>query len=347
MEKGVATLIRHADEAFEHIVLCLSTSGQTARLLPPGTSIIELHKPPGNSLAFLWKLSATLRNLKPDVVHTRNWGGLDGILAARFANIRRVVHGEHGWDMCDTNGQNPKRIVLRRLLSPLVSEYTCVSRHIRQWLLDQIRVRKSVTQIYNGIDTSLYSPGDCPGIRRSLGIPEQAFVTGIVSRLDPIKDHPTIFKAFHELKKSNPDHRLLVIGDGPERQRLGRLATEGIHLLGLRTDIPEFLHCFDIFVLSSINEGISNTILEAMASGLPVVATKVGGNPELVLDGITGILVRPGDVQGFVSAISGYLEDTNLRDSHGAAGRAHACSHFSIEAMVQSYENVYNRVLAS
>ena len=347
MEKGIATLIRHADKVFEHIVLCLSTSGRTARLLPPGVRVIEFHKTPGNSPAFVLKLSVALRKLKPDVVHTRNWGGIDGILAARLANNRRIVHGEHGWDIGDTDGKNPKRAMIRRLVSALVREYTCVSRHMRGWLLSEIRVKKSVTQIYNGIDTTVFRPGDDGlRLRGRIGIPEGEFVIGTVSRLDPIKDHPTLFKAFEGLKKSHHGLRLLVIGDGPERQRLERLATEGIRFLGQRTDIAELFRCLDVFVQPSINEGISNTILEAMASALPVVATNVGGNPELVRGGQTGMLVQPGDSSGLVSAISNYIVSRDMRDSHGKAGRLRALRDFSIEAMVRSYEGVYRRVWA-
>jgi len=345
MEKGVATIIRHAADNFEHVVLCLSASGETARLLPHDTHVVELHKRPGNSPPFLLKLARVLRDLKPDIVHTRNWGGVDGILAARLANNRRIVHGEHGWDMGDPDGRNPKRVMLRRLVSPLVREYTCVSRHMRKWLLDEVRVKKSVTQIYNGIDTEVFSPdNDRFGIRRRMGIPERTFVIGTVSRLDPIKDHPTLFKAFKGLKKSTPGLRLLVIGDGPERKRLERLSTDGIHFLGQRSDTAELLRCLDLFVLPSLNEGISNTILEAMASGLPVVATKVGGNLELVQDGVNGILVDPGDTQGVASAIFSYVKDDRQRHSHGTSGCSMARQHFSVEAMVKSYEKVYERV---
>jgi glycosyltransferase involved in cell wall biosynthesis len=139
----------------------------------------------------------------------------------------------------------------------------------------------------------------------------------------------------------------LVVGDGPERRRLESAAGEGIVFLGNRLDVPEILRSLDVFVLPSLNEGISNTILEAMASGVPVVATRVGGNPELVEDGQTGTLVSARDKEAFASALIRYLDDPDLRRLHGEAGRARACNHFSVSKMVDGYEAVYRRVAES
>src|SRR5208337_5441558 len=100
----------------------------------------------------------TLKTLRPDVVHTRNWGGMDGILAARLAGVRAIVHGEHGWGMEDPYGLKPKRVMVRRFISLWVREYTCVSQKMENWLLDVIGVRKRITQIYNGVDSQKYHP---------------------------------------------------------------------------------------------------------------------------------------------------------------------------------------------
>jgi len=110
LEKGIATLVRNASPEFEHVILCTATSGKSERLLPSNTQIVELHKPRGNSLVFLLKLSGALKSLRPDIVDTRNWGGMDGIIAAYMAGIRSIVHGKHGWEMQDPNGLSPKRM---------------------------------------------------------------------------------------------------------------------------------------------------------------------------------------------------------------------------------------------
>jgi glycosyltransferase involved in cell wall biosynthesis len=169
----------------------------------------------------------------------------------------------------------------------------------------------------------------------------------VVGRLDPIKDHLSLFSAFETLRKRKADVCLLVVGDGPERRRLESAAGEGIVFLGNRLDVPEILRSLDVFVLPSLNEGISNTILEAMASGVAVVATRVGGNPELVEDDKTGTLVPAGDREAMASALSKYLNDPGLRRFHGEAGRARVCNHFSISKMVDGYEAVYRRVVES
>ena len=141
------------------------------------------------------------------------------------------------------------------------------------------------------------------------------------------------------------DARLLVVGEGPEEERLRELAGEGVHFLGNRTDVPRVLQALDLFVLSSLNEGISNTILEAMATGLPVVATRVGGNTELVEGGVSGRLVAHGDTEAFVAAIGEYQADPVRSQAHGEAGRRATLDRFSIEAMVRSYEEVWTRVV--
>jgi sugar transferase (PEP-CTERM/EpsH1 system associated) len=348
MEKGIATLIGNSSEMFEHVVVCLSASGESEKLLPKEAKICALSKPAGNSLLFLMRLARQLKALNPDVVHTRNWGGMDAILAARFAGIGAVIHGEHGWDLGDPEGINQRRVKVRRFLSRWVKEFTCVSKHMERWLLDEVKIRRPVSQIYNGVDTGVFCPGD-EGfrIRKELGISEKTFVAGVIGRLDPIKDHLSLFSAFEALRKQRTDARLLVVGDGPARRRLESAAGEGVVFLGNRLDVPEILRSVDVFVLPSLNEGISNTILEAMAAGVAVVATRVGGNPELVEDGQTGTLVSARDKEAFASALIRYLDDPGLRRLHGEAGRTRVRNHFSISKMVDGYEAVYRRVVES
>ena len=238
-------------------------------MLPSGTRVIELRKPPGNSVKFLWRFAQILKPLQPAIIHARNWGGTDGILAARLAGIRMTIQGEHGWEIDDVAGLNRKRLIFRRLIEGWVREYTCNSRHLAHWLTDVVKARRSVTQIYNGIDTNAFAPSQDAWrkLRAEFGIAESTCVIGIVGRLDPIKDHTTLFQAFAALHSRHPEMRLLVIGDGPERTRLEALAGAGVQFLGNRLDVAAVLQALDVFVLSSLNAGMSNTILEAMATG--------------------------------------------------------------------------------
>jgi glycosyltransferase involved in cell wall biosynthesis len=189
-------------------------------------------------------------------------------------------------------------------------------------------------------------------LRQRLGLPVEATLFGTVGRLDPVKDHATLLQAFAISAKHNAHARLLIVGDGPRRQEIESQIKQlhmggSVHLLGERPDVVEILKTFDVFALTSVAEGISNTILEAMASGLPVVATRVGGNPELVEDGITGQLVPARDASALSAAFGSYMRDAALRFQHGSAGRARVENEFSLERMAAQYADLYDSMAQS
>jgi glycosyltransferase involved in cell wall biosynthesis len=339
MEKGVSAVTRGTCDEFDHTLVVLRYLHPVTAPLPEGTAIIKMDKRPGISLRFLWRLSRTLRELEPSVVQTRNWGSVEGIVAARLAGIRNVIHGEHGWSVVDPHGRDRKQVLARRFLSRWVSEFTCVSRAIQQWLHDEVRVRAPVTQIYNGIDTEVFRPGlEGAEVREELGLPGDAFVVGMVARSDPIKDPATLFRAFTRLRERVPRACLVPVAFAPPEP------VEAVFPAGVRSDVAKVLRAFDVFVLTSLNEGISNTILEAMATGLPVVATRVGGNPELVVDGETGRLFPVGDDAGLASILTDYATRPGLCQAHGAAARQRVIESFSLPAMIDAYRTVYRRV---
>ena len=347
MENIVATIIREASPGFRHILVCLTESGDSTRHLPPGIDIIELHKPPGNSLRFFRRLSYCLKKLQPDIVQSYNWSGIDAIIAARLAGLKNVIQSEHGWDMDDPDGLNPKRLRIRRFLSRWTSAFTCVSRQMATWLREDVRVHSPVFHIYNGVNTNIFHPGSDRNIRQKLAIPDTSFVLGIVSRLDPIKDHALLLRVFARLQKNHPETILLVVGDGPEKQRLRELSGANVFFLGNRPDVPDILRALDVFVLPSFNEGISCAITEAMASALPVVATKVGGNPELVDHNKTGFLFPVGDEERLLELLQRYILDPQLARQHGKVGRKKILISFSNENMVEAYEHLYQTVLGT
>lgn len=347
METGIVKLIAKSMDLFTHQIVCFQRPGENELQVPGGTPVLYLNKPQGRSIHHVFELARLLKRVAPDVIHTRNWSGLDGIVAARLAGLRNVVHGEHGWSIEDPYGNNPRRIFLRRLCSSWVCEYTCVSRQLAEWLKSKVRVRRPITQIYNGVDTDRFKPAVSLQLARSrLNLPIDGYIIGIVGRLDPIKNHAALIRAFFILQSEIPGSILLVVGEGPERTRLEKMASERVIFLGSRNDVPELLQCMDVFVLPSLNEGISNTILEAMATGIPVVATRVGGNPELVRDGVDGTLFEPEDVNGLAAILARYGRETQLRKAHGESGRERVIESFSVEKMVRSYEQVYRRVIA-
>ncbi len=355
LENGLVNLINRLPAGrYRHAIICLTGyTGFRQRLRNPAVEIYALHKRAGQDWGLYRRLWRLLRQLKPDILHTRNLAALEGQLPGFLAGIRYRIHSEHGWDVFDVDGTNRRYILLRRLFRPLVHTYIPLSKDLERWLRESIQVAgHKIVQIYNGVDTERFHPAvEVHTVLPDGFAPPGAVVIGTVGRLQSVKDQFTLVQAFLCLLEQGPEARarlrLLIVGEGELRPRLLELlgaanALELAWLPGARDDVPELMRCKDLFVLPSINEGISNTILEAMATGLPVIATNVGGNPELVVDGVTGCLAPPQNPAALAAAIQGYLDDPERRRRHGAAGRQRCESQFSLERMVKDYEVVYD-----
>jgi len=333
----------------DHLVLTPSGDGPLRIRFPAGVPVVALADARRSGKWNALRMASLFRAYRPDVVHTRNWTCIDAIIGARLAGVPVVIHGEHGRGASDPDGTNKFQRRVRRLLNPLVTEFVTVSRDLAQWLAADVGIPSAkVTHIYNGVDTDTFSPGDRHEARKALGLPEARIVIGTVGRLDPVKDHRGLIEAFGRLAQRH-DARLLIVGDGPCRAELEQLIIElalssRVHLLGERDDIPQVLRALDIFTLPSLGEGISNAILEAMATGLPVVATRVGGNPELVQDGVTGFLVARRSADALAAALLRYVEDSLLVRRHGDAGRMRVLDTFSLSRMFAAYGDLYSRI---
>ncbi len=350
MENGVVNLINRMDwERFHHSVCCIATSGEMEeRVLRKDVKVFEMKKGAGHSFTLPLRLAALFRRERVDIVHTRNWGTIDGILGARMSLISKVIHGEHGWEVFDPEGLNKKRNILRKMLSPFVSRYVTVSQDLKKWLVEVVGIRSNkIATIINGVDTEKFIPKkNSEETSNALGYKQDEIIIGAVGRLDPVKDYKTLIKAFISLSNSFRNIRLMVIGNGAEDVVLKKLVTQAgikdrVAFMGMRNDTPELFRCMDVFVLPSVAEGISNTILEAMASGLPVIATDIGGNPELVRDQETGFLFPSGDVGCLSTLLKKYIVQPQLRFLNGGAGRMRALEDFSLNTMVKSYEGLY------
>jgi sugar transferase (PEP-CTERM/EpsH1 system associated) len=350
LENVVARLTDRLRAGFRHVVVTPAGDGPMRARFPEDVPVIamaEQHRPDRwNAL----RMARLFRSLRPDIVHSRNWSCVDAIIGARLAGVPIVIHSEHGREASDPEGRNRVRRIGRRVLAPMVSQFVTVSRDLARWLIEDVGVpRRKVLSICNGVDTRRFAPGERPAARAALGIGSEPLVIGTVGRLDPVKDQVGLLKAFSRLT-DDPRAFLLIVGDGPCRQELeatiGALRLgDRVRLLGERDDVPAVLSAMDVFVLCSVGEGISNAILEAMATGLPVVATRVGGNPELVMDGSTGFLVEPRSPASLAAPLRRYLEDPTLLAQHGRSARDHAETEFSLERMVGAYEQLYRRLL--
>jgi len=361
LENGLVNLINQTPaQRYRHAIICLTGYSEfRQRLQRSDVPVYALHKPEGNSVWTHVKLWRLLRQMRPDIVHTRNLAALEGALPAVLAGVPARVHGEHGRDVSDLDGSSRKYQLVRRALKPFVTHYIAVSRDLECYLQQKIAVApQRVTQIYNGVDAVKFHPAREPreGLPASGFGGAGQFVIGTVGRMQEVKDQLTLARAFVLLMRQMPGAaqrlRLVMIGDGPLRAQVeAELAAAGVAqyawLPGGRDDVAAIMRGFDLFVLPSLAEGISNTILEAMASGLPVVATDVGGNKELLQPGATGTLVAAADAQAMALAIRAYAEDPGSCARHGAHARRVIEREFSMDAMVNAYLAVYDNVLAS
>lgn len=361
LENGVVNLINTIPHnAFNHAVICLTDYTDFCnRITRPNVEIVALNKPPGKGMGVHLRLWRVLRELKPDIVHSRNLAALECQATAAAAGVPVRVHGEHGWDMGNLDGRNRRHVMVRRAMRSFVHRYIAVSRDIERYLAAGIQVDPArVTQIYNGVDTDKFCPlvGDRKWLSAMLSWPHDAIIIGTVGRMEAVKDPLNLAQAFIEVARIMPElrHRLrlVMIGDGKlHAQVSAHLQSAGLlaqcWLPGARGDVPDILRELDVFVLPSLAEGISNTILEAMATALPVVATNTGGNPELIEDGHSGILVPAADANALALAIMDYVRKPALRKQHSRRARELALQRFSLTNMVQSYTGVYRQLLAN
>lgn len=359
LENGVVNLInRMPAEHYRHAVLSLTgISDFRQRIQRDDVQFIALDKAPGHLIADYPRLYRLFRHLRPAIVHTRNLAALEAAVPAWAAGVPVRIHGEHGRDVGDLDGSNRKYQWVRRFYRPFVSHWVALSRDLEQYLVRRVGVPPHrIAQLYNGVDANRFQPAeqsagtaaDCP-FRR----PDH-WIVGTVGRMQTVKDQTLLARAFVLLLERHPELRdrvrLVMVGEGPLRaQSLAILKQAGAvdlaWLPGERNDIPDLLRSLDCFVLPSLAEGISNTLLEAMASGLPVIATRVGGNPELVQEKVTGVLVPSADAGAMAEAIANYARVPATAAECGRQARAEVLKCFSMDSMEAAYRGLYDRLL--
>ena len=340
-------------ERYRHAIVCLT--GYTAfadKITRPGVALYALDKQPGLGLGIHVKLFKLLRQLRPAVLHTYNFACAEYAAPAWLAGVPVRVHAEHGRDASDPQGLNRKHNFLRRALVPFIDRYVPVSHDLHRWLKDVVGIPAAKAElIMNGVDTVRFAPNLPAAATPWAG--EDVFTIGTVGRLQDVKDQASLIEAFALLCARLPEQRarlrLAIVGDGPLREKLARKAQDAgvlelVWFPGARNDIPELMRSFDVFALSSIAEGTPVTLLEAMACGLPVVATKVGGIPEVVQEGVNGALVPASNPQALAEALGLYATDPARVSTHGAAARLSIERHYSVAAMVGAYTALYDRL---
>jgi sugar transferase (PEP-CTERM/EpsH1 system associated) len=379
LENGLVNLINHLPPQLgRHCVLSLTTVDPlfSKRVTAPGVEFVAINKPPGQTALVLPKVYQHIRGRRPALVHTRNIAALECQLAAWLARVPVRVHGEHGWDVNDLHGTNRGRLYLRRLLKPFVHHQIALSNKTASYLTEKVGIDTArVTEVCNGVDVGCFSPPepDAPAylparqsvpLGRAASFPEGApagwtrssgqFVIGTVGRLAAVKNQRLLCEAFLLLQGRDPTFRergrLLLVGDGPDlpllKSKLHSALPGSVWFCGEQQDVSRWLSAMDLFVLPSLAEGISNSVLEAMACARPVIATSVGGNDELVESGCTGMLLESLNAAELADAIQRYFRQPALCRSHGRKGRERAINRFSIETMVSAYASLYSRLLS-
>lgn len=356
LQNGLANLTERMDAThFEHVICAIrQTDERSARSVPAGrTRLMCLSKEESDSRFQIPALVRRIREIRPDIVHTRNWGTFEALLAARYVGGSASVHSEHGIDW-DTTAKEPwRRLLCRRLAFQLADRVLSVSHQLRALHARRTGFpARKIEVIHNGVDSRRFSPDRAARarVRQELRIGDNEFCIGCVGNLIPVKDHLTLLRGIAGFAQSGRPWRLLVAGDGPELAKLTAFVDthpdckDRVIFVGRSNSVAELLSAMDVYVLSSLTEGISNSLLEAMATGLPVVVTATGGNPEVVVDGDSGLLFRVGDD----AQLAGHLLALEARSEWRAqlAQRAlrRVRGEFSIDSMVRKYEEIYQNL---
>jgi sugar transferase (PEP-CTERM/EpsH1 system associated) len=340
---------------FRHVVIALTECSDefAQRVEVQDVQFISLHKPPGQIFGMyplLWRLFRTLR---PDVLHTCNLAALEVTPVAWAAGVKQRVHVEHGWIVADPDGSNKRYRLMRRFYRPFVTQFVAVSRQLRDYLCGPIGIApQRVALVANGVDTQRFRPaGSVEAEPVDWPFAAGDWVVGTVGRLDPVKNQALLVEACAMLVVQDDEARrrlrLVIVGEGQEHAALAqRIAQAGMAdrtwLAGNRSDIPGLLRCLDCFTLPSIAEGTSCTLQEAMATGLHIIATRVGGNADLLGNGRFGLLVSSGSASELAAALANVLHAVPGVADIATRAREEAVTQHSLDSMLVRYAAMFD-----
>jgi glycosyltransferase involved in cell wall biosynthesis len=345
----VAAAARLNPDRFQ--VICGLLTPDAEKVIPGRLPTVDFRMPGLNGwvwLRFLLQLCWVIYRRRVDLIHVNSYvPGNYARLAAALMQVPIVIDHWHGFTRF-----NRKRRLICRVLGRFTDLSIAVSRGVRDYLLEQVGPDPAKVRVVpNGVDVAAIDaarPG--PLVRRELGLPEDSPVIGLVGRLDHWgKGHKELFTAMAQIRARHPVHALIV-GGGRRAAEVRQLAAslglaEVVHFLGPRSDVPDLLNAMDVFVLPSYSEGVSLALLEAMAAGLPVIATAVGGLPEVVTDGENGLLIPPRDPGALAGALERLLSDPAWARQLGANARGHVRAHYSLERLGREISKIYEELI--
>jgi sugar transferase (PEP-CTERM/EpsH1 system associated) len=352
LENVVVQLVNGLDHTrFRHTVVALTTidAAFASRVLRKDVEFIALNKAPGQPFKMYPAMLKLLRKVQPDVFHSCNLAALEFAPIAALAGIPLRIHAEHGWDVADPDGSNRKYQWLRKLYQHFVHQFVVVSKQLQDYLLVKIGVPAARVQLIpNGVDTSKFRPRlehDDP----ASGFPfnrKEHFVIGTVGRLERIKNQPLLARSFVALVQAHEGRaaglRLAIVGAGPLREEVQQILRDAdmedrLWMPGVRGDVAEVLRSLDCFVLPSLSEGTSCTLQEAMACGIPLLATDVGGNRQVLADGALGVLVPSESVPHMKDALEQIWKDRGYASPESSTGPAYIKKHFALDLVLNRY----------
>ena len=353
MEYGVIKLVNRLDATrFSSLICCLAFQTDVTRpLLDKRVSVHELRRQPGRDLRMIFRIASLIRKERVDIVHSHNWPTFFYATMAAYLTWVPIIHGEHGRE---SRAVPRRRVLLGKWLAKSVNRIVAVSSHLACQLESLWSLRPGlITVIPNGVDVGRFGEEYVlDDILREFRWTNENRVVLNVGGLRPVKDHHTLVRAFARVYEKAPRARLLLVGSDHGsgiKEELQNLAADlgirnAVHFAGVRRDIPQLQSLCSVYANTSLFEGMSNTVLEAMAAGNPVIATDVGGNPELVEDGMTGFLFPSGNDQQLAERLEQLLTNPHLAGEMGIAGRRKAEQKHSIFPMVRDYGGLYEGV---
>jgi glycosyltransferase involved in cell wall biosynthesis len=345
-ERQLYYLVRELDKTKYSIYLITLWPGDIMQrqFEAAGATVVPIHKTWKFDLTLFFRLTKFIRRVRPDVVHCQLYtANIWGRIAAVLAGCKKIIVSERN---CDELWKTRIHFGVERMLNRYATTFLGNSQRVCSYSEEKLHLPKGTYRLmYNGVDTTEFRPREA-----TILAPDTGPVIGTVANLHPRKDLGSFLRMAARLLERFPNARFRVIGSGPEQDTLIQLARklrieERVDFTWASDNVREIYHSFDVFVLSSIHEGFANVIIEAMASGLPVVATDVGGAREAIEEGQTGFVVPPRHPEILAERVGRILADPLLRAKMGRAGRNRAVQQFSLRAMVRRYENLYDELI--
>jgi glycosyltransferase involved in cell wall biosynthesis len=346
-ERLVIEICRRLGRDFEASVCCLDDEGEWAdELRTIGVEVFALRRRSGFRPSLGRYIADLASDRGVDVLHCHQYSPfVYGRIAKMWRPELRLIYTEHG--RLSDAPPSWKRRAVNPYLSRFDGSIVAVSDDLRQYMVDARFPRAQVSVVHNGIETGpLPGPAQRLRARQALGVSDDTFVLASVARLDPVKDFMSLLEAYAEIRREVPRSRLVIVGNGSERAVLEARAERedlagAVDFLGMRSDVRALLPGADLYLNSSISEGVSITILEAMAAGVPVIATSVGGTPEVLASGAAGILVPPRHPARLAQAAVALSSSAAARGRLAAIARRRVESSFTIQRMVAEYVRLY------